>query len=58
MKFGMCKGSHMNARIIYDLKVVHLFKFIFSLGLRAVYMLRDPHHLSPVLAQVVKFLKP
>jgi len=36
MKFIIPNGSHMDARRTYDLKVVHLFKYIFNLGPRAV----------------------
>jgi len=32
----MPNGSHMDARRIYDLTVVHLFKYNFNLGPHAV----------------------
>jgi len=45
----MHNSSHLDVRIIYDIKVVHFFKFIFNLGPRAVYMLRSQRHLNPAL---------
>jgi len=45
----MHNGADMDAHIFCDLTVVHLFKCIFNLGPRAVYMLRALRHLNLVL---------
>ena len=45
----MSYGSHVDAHRIYVLTVVHLFKRIFNLGLRAVNMLQAPRYLNPAL---------
>jgi len=42
----------MDAHIFCDLTVVRLFKCIFNLGPRAVYMVRAPRHVNPALMQV------
>jgi len=48
--FSMHNSSHMDAHIIYDIKVVHFFKYIFNLGPRAVHMLQVQRHLNPALS--------
>jgi len=44
-------GSRIDAHRIYDkgLTIVHLFKYVFNLGPRAVHMLRAPRYLNPAL---------
>ena len=48
-KFTMPNGSHMDGHVIYDLRVVHLFKCMFELGPRAVNLLQAPRSLNPAL---------
>jgi len=48
-KFSMLNCSHVDAHIICDLTVVHLFKCIFNLGSRAVITLRAPGYLNQAL---------
>jgi len=45
----MSSGSHMDARRIYYLTVVHLFKCFFYLGPRAVNRLQALRYLNPAL---------
>ena len=45
----------MNAHIIYDLTVVHLFKCIFNFGPSDVYMLQVPRHLNPATVNYTSF---
>jgi len=48
----MPNGSHMDARKIYDLTVVHLSMSIFNLGPRAVNMLQAPRFLNLALCLI------
>jgi len=54
-KLSMPDGTRVDARRIYDFKVVHLFKCSFNLGPRAVNIFQAPRYLNPALiAPIVK----